>query len=638
MINTSTEYKNLIYTSGRKFHAKARIVLADGTILNITDEDIMQNGITIEDCVSPSNSFQIGSAIINELTLILYNLNEKFNDYNFEKALINIQIGLELSANIIEWIPKGYFTVDEAVFSSSTVTITALDNMYKFDKPYKKSELQYPATLFNILKDVCNCCNVLLSTQRFLNDNYIVETRPQDEKTTFREIVSWISQLSGNFAKIDYNGSLKLFWYDYSNFETNNYALIERIKSYEIAIENITVTGVQIIPINEEETPYLSGEEGYIISIENNPLAQSGIEGLAYSLGQKLNGFTFRPFKAESLSNPAIESGDIVLIKDRKGNSYRSFISSISYIFGSFETYTADAETPNNKESTRFSASTKAIQAAKTEVHKQISIYDLNVQQMSNLMANAMGIYETVEKQDDGSIICYAHDKPTLDESQIIWRKTREAFSVSYDGGQTWHGMTAEGNIVAQVLTVIGINADWIKTGAIKAENISEEYKQSVTDEIETSSEKLTQSFQVADNELLSQISKTYTNSNEFSEYKETVSTQFSQTNKDWTFQFQNITQEFTDFSGETQENFSEITKYIRFVDGNIILGTVDSELILKISNGRISFMENEIEVAYISNGKLYITDGEFISTLQLGKFVFEPRANGNLSFYKNKN
>ncbi len=469
MINTSQAYRDLIYTSGRKFHAKAKIELADETVLNLTDEDIMQGGITIEDCVSQSNSFEIGSAIINELNLTLFNLDGRFNEYSFEKAVINLQIGLELPDSTVEWIPKSYFTVDEAVFGSSTIAITALDNMSKFDKPYSESTLQYPATLFNILQDACNCCGVLLNAQTFLNSNYIVNSRPSDEKTTFREVVAWIAQLSGNFARINYNGTLDLFWYDYSKFETlGSYAIIERIKSCEIALDNITVTGVQIIPVADDETPYLSGENGYVISIEDNPLAQSGIDDLAYSLGQKLNGFNFRPFKAESLSNPAIESGDVAIVKDTKGNTYQSFISSISYTFGNFETYCADAETPNKKESTRYSASAKAVQAAKVETQKQISVYDLSVQQLSNLMSNAMGIYETAEKQDDGSFIYYAHDKPTLAESQIVWRKTREAFAVSYDGGQTWHGMTAEGNIVAQILTVIGINADWITTGTLR--------------------------------------------------------------------------------------------------------------------------------------------------------------------------
>ena len=64
------------------------------------------------------------------------------------------------------------------------------------------------------------------------------------------------------------------------------------------------------------------------------------------------------------------------------------------------------------------------MQAAKKETEKQISNYDLAVQQLSNLMANAMGVFETVQKQEDGSVICYAHDKPTLGESQIIWKKS----------------------------------------------------------------------------------------------------------------------------------------------------------------------------------------------------------------------
>lgn len=598
----------------------------------------MQGGIIIDDAVSQPNSFEIGSAIIGKLTLILNNLNGVFDNYNFDEALIFIQIGLVLLDGTIEWIPKGYFTVDEAICSTSTVTITAFDNMSKFDRPYKVSTLEYPATLKTILKDACSCCNVLFAEQDFLNSGYMVANRPADDKTTFREIVAWIAQLSGSFAKINHSGKLFLSWYDFENFkEEKKFADLVHNKSYDIATENIEITGIQIVPIDEEKRTYLSGTDGYVSSIEENPLAQDDVERLASQIAQKLVGFSFRPFTAESLSNPAVEAGDVAKITDKKGNQYSTILSTISFTIGSFETYTADAESKNNKESTRYKATTKAIQAAKTETEKQISIYDLSVKQLSSLLTNSMGLFQTVEKQDDGSIICYAHDKPTLEESEIIWKRTREAFAVSYDGGKTWHGMTADGNVIAKVLTVIGINADWINAGEIKAENISNEYKQSVTDEIKSSSEQVTQAFQVADGELLSKISQTFTSTDEFQSYQETISTQMKQTESDWTFQFTNLMQEFNNFSGETQENFSEIIKYIRFVDGNIILGMMNNSSTLKISNGRISFMEGDSEVAYLSNGKLYITDGEFLNSLQLGNFAFEPRTNGNLSFYKNK-
>ena len=84
-----------------------------------------------------------------------------------------------------------------------------------------------------------------------------------------------------------------------------------------------------------------------------------------------------------------------------------------------------------------------------------------------------------------------------------------------------------------------------------------------------------------------------------------------------------------------TDANFEEIRKYIRFVEGKILLGEVGNELELQIANNRISFLQSNAEVAYFSNNKLYVTDGEYTNSLRLGQFAFLPRENGNLSFKK---
>lgn len=141
---------------------------------------------------------------------------------------------------------------------------------------------------------------------------------------------------------------------------------------------------------------------------------------------------------------------------------------------------------------------------------------------------------------------------------------------------------------------------------------------------------------QMPDNIML-QVSENYTAQTDFSDYQEQVSTQFLQTSDDITIQFESITSLITTLEDDTQQQFSDIVKYIRFVDGHIILGQVDAPFVLDISNDRITFLENNLEVAYMSNGKLYITDGEFLTNLQIGNFAFEPRTNGNLSFYKNR-
>ena len=77
---------------------------------------------------------------------------------------------------------------------------------------------------------------------------------------------------------------------------------------------------------------------------------------------------------------------------------------------------------------------------------------------------------------------------------------------------------------------------------------------------------------------------------------------------------------------------FDELKAYIRFIDGDIVLGQQSSSLQCVISNDRISFLQSGVEVAYISNNKLYITQAQITDSLQLGSFAFVPRENGNLS------
>lgn len=115
----------------------------------------------------------------------------------------------------------------------------------------------------------------------------------------------------------------------------------------------------------------------------------------------------------------------------------------------------------------------------------------------------------------------------------------------------------------------------------------------------------------------------------------ESISTQVTQTAEDIEFRFTEFSQDIEAVAAGADAQFEEISKYIRFVDGNILLGEDGNTLMLRIENDRISFLDAGLEVAYFSNNKLYVTDGEFLHSLQLGNFAFMPRENGNLSFKK---
>ena len=113
------------------------------------------------------------------------------------------------------------------------------------------------------------------------------------------------------------------------------------------------------------------------------------------------------------------------------------------------------------------------------------------------------------------------------------------------------------------------------------------------------------------------------------------VSTTYTQLNDTFEFMFKTLDQIVNENDADTRAMFSEINKYIRFEDGNIIIGEIGSPFILKLQKDRISFLENDVEIAYISGNKIHITDGNILSSLRIGNFAFTPRDTGHLSFTK---
>ena len=135
--------------------------------------------------------------------------------------------------------------------------------------------------------------------------------------------------------------------------------------------------------------------------------------------------------------------------------------------------------------------------------------------------------------------------------------------------------------------------------------------------------------------EILSQVSEDYYLKDEANSLIESVNTQFSQTNEEFELRFNEFYKNIQDVQNGSDAQFQNISKYIRFTDGNIILGEEGNQLTLRIENDKISFLENGYEIAYWQNRQFYAVDGEFINSLKLGNFAFIPRSNGNLSFKK---
>lgn len=513
MKNVSSNFRNELNNGNRNYVKSADITLKDGTVLHIDDSKLWQNGMKIEDSVSNMDSFDISSVIIGQLTLTLNNISEEYSDYNFTDCVAsNVKVGITLSDGTIESLSYGKFYLNEAKYNGSIITLTFYDGIYKFDQPYSKSNLSYPATLRQIVQDACSVCGVTLGTVTFDQDDFVVQERPDDSSITFRQVLQWVGQIACYYFYADSQGRLSMKWYDLSAFEDADNIFLEdsdgnfvldaqedkiftfvengaiypgttmphhnlaSFVSLNTGLDDVVITGIKVIQEvdgesgGKEEISYQYGNDGYVLTVSKNKLIQ-GDSGntIASLLGTKIIGMRFRTFSASGLSDPTIEAGDPVVLIDRKGNSYQSYITNNVFQPGAYQSTSLGAETPARKSASRYSQLTQVYVDYRNEIRKERTDREQAMEELGNRIEASTGVFTTIEEQPDGSNIYYLHNKPNLSESDIVWKMTAEAWAVSTNGGEDWNaGMTVDGDTIVRLLTATGVNADWINTGAIK--------------------------------------------------------------------------------------------------------------------------------------------------------------------------
>lgn len=562
MRDISNRFKNEQNNDNRNYLKYADITLTDGTIINLTNADFWSNGMKFEDSVSDDNVFKIGSANINTLNLSINNFDGKYTDYDFTDATVICYVGIELESEdtsalldttgdkildttgneiivhknaLIEKIRICTMTVIDTPYQNTTIIeLQCEDNMRKFDRDYSASKLRYPATRKQIIQDACKVCGVTLDTLNFYQDSYQIPARPDDEALTFRQVIAWVCQIGCQYARCDKYGRLTIKWYDTEIADANR-VVIKSTNGFTPNLDDVVITGVQVTEYlestseNEEASSYLYGEEGYVLKISENKLIPQGTgEVVASIIGEKCVGMSFRPFETECLTDIVLEAGDAVLITDRKGKKYKSFLTNVVLQPGSFEQISCNAESAARNSSKTYSLVTQAAVDARKSVWRERTAREQALQEFKDRLDNSTGVYTTVQTQQDGSKIFYLHDKPTLAESQAVWKMTAEAWGVSTDGGQTWNGgMTVDGDTIVRILNAVGVNADWINAGAITVTDAGGNIIFSV--DMDTKSVYLDGSVQIGGGKSLNQTfanylqeSKNYSDG-KLSDYAETV-------------------------------------------------------------------------------------------------------------------
>lgn len=514
MINASTQLKEESLTN-RNYYVTANVTLSDGTTLKLEKKDFFLSGNSLVDSAD-SGDFPVGVAIEKTASLSLVNDDGRFDNYNFNGARFVIFLNLQLS-NKLETIKRGTYVVSKKPATASEISLSLLDKMHNADKTYD-SNLSFPCTVRELLSECCQQCNIVLGDATFPNSNFQILQSPSN--TTYRAVIGMCAGIAGGNARIDENDLLRIVTFnktftstiiygggtakDWTNgddldggtlnpwttgtvidggtlnpwttgtvidggtLSKSDYHTLFSIQNLQYDVDDIVVTGVKYI---EDESEYMSGREGYVITVDNQLLsgnARAGVE----AIGNQLIGLRMRPFSCDGISNGYVTFGDPVEFIDTKNRVFRSFVTDIEFVFGGSTTWSCNAKSAEEDASEFIGEQQAVVEQAKKDIEKKLSAYDIKLKQMNELAANTLGFFYTEEMQEDGSVITYRHDKPALADSKIIYKTGVDGFFLSVDGGQTWKaGFDSNGDAVLNILYAIGIQSEWINTRGFTAKD-----------------------------------------------------------------------------------------------------------------------------------------------------------------------
>ena len=473
MRNTSSAYKKQI-KGIREFCTKIIINYADGSTQTLTDLQDFKRLKFVDEC-SGSSEFELGAAVIGEALITLNNRTGKFDGKNFYGAHISAYAGILVNGKP-ELLEMGYYIVDEPVSPGISIALTAYDNMILLEKAYVPG-ITYPATLGNITKDICAQCGVILESSDFPRNSYVVESAP--ENATCREVLAAAAQLAGCFAKARANGRIAIAWYAAASS-----LAVDTLRNKSICTDDVTITG---ITVSKGESTAQAGADGYRLSIiDNILLKESKIQETANYLASKLVGLSFRPLSVSCQSDPSIEAGDRITIKDGDA-TYATVVTSTTFAVLEAQKVACNAASPTVNAGKRLSETSKAIIANRKytdeameheRTERETALEDLNKQ-----LAEASGMYTTAQRQADGSTIYYTHDKPELKDSKIVWKLTATALGISTDGGKTYPiGLDVSGTAILNRIYVTGIDGKYVKIENEKLSEYVEKINRTATD------------------------------------------------------------------------------------------------------------------------------------------------------------
>ena len=388
----SAEFKEKI-NNGETPFVRMQFIPVVGNSFFIEDGDFWMGSITFSEAVSNEGAFEVGGAVIGGFNFSLNNFDRKFDTVDFAGAIVVPLIYYTING-VKEYMPKGIFYINSHRTSGNIIQCTSMDALKLLDK--SQTTIEYPITVQDLIETICTANNITLATETITNGSFQLTTAPSNSDTplTDRQVLSYACQITGNYAKMNEEGELVVGWFDFSNpyfvkstfngkslwtkpidvtgirvgiggatgalmavsidgngnlqymrmseevdtFYINEYGELIAVTSsgatYTIVDGSLMRTGEELKkPSENEDINVLYGSGENVIRIEGNPfITISNVATICQMVSERIFGQAFRPGTIPILSNPCLQAGDVLRIRDNTaGFEYIFPITSLTY-------------------------------------------------------------------------------------------------------------------------------------------------------------------------------------------------------------------------------------------------------------------------------------------------------------------
>ena len=328
------------------------LTLSSGTELKGGSPGSAVKSLTLHTAVNAGQEFTIGSA---------------FSDYIEAEIWADPGGSLQITAGDA----LTYYRQDDAgnrtkvgVFYAEKPTrtkrnsykVTAYDTMSKLDADFsgwlRANQAQFPKTIWQLVQLACQRAGVALASSSLpINGSYSVQAFYADDLTC-RQIISWATEAAGCYAHMNADGKLQFLTYtdkrstakitpDGANSSTAYYA-------DSLSYEDYTVKAIEKVQIRQSDSDVgviypdsTTATNTYVV--QGNLLLTTGTEAnlktVAQNLYNVLKNVTYTPCKVSVHSSSGLACGQIVHVKDARGQEFDTYLMSATISSGkaSFE-------------------------------------------------------------------------------------------------------------------------------------------------------------------------------------------------------------------------------------------------------------------------------------------------------------